>query len=487
MPQVPVFGELHHNRLELLQSLTQKDLARNTSNLLTVFGPSPGVILQALTTSSAGDVLNLERLETIGDSYLKVSLTAFLFCNYRNHEGKLSELRSQLLSNLNLYWRGKKFGVADHMIASRFEPQQNWLPPGFVLPQALEDALVMSGVNGDSFDLRALQNLPLDIMSASQIVSSLSATRIAASSDSNAGVGYRLRTKQAVADKSVADSVEALIGAYLLCSGAGGALAFMRAIGIFKIPQYNDDGPPGADDPVKRWLPLSRPPLLPDYDSMTDKQIEQEGGVEGVEKLKREQLDRLENLYTESKLSEFERTIGYTFKNRAYLVQAFTHSSFLSNCITDCYQRLEFLGDAVLDFLITQHIYSDEKMHSPGALTDLRTALVNNALFAAFAVHYQFDKYLKRQSPDLSRVINEFASKCSRGPAQLQVSVIDTSEGPEEVILLQDVEVPKTLGDIFESVAGAIYLDSGMSLDKVWEVYYRMMKPEIGKLYMIVS
>ena len=45
----------------------------------------------------------------------------------------------------------------------------------------------------------------------------------------------------------------------------------------------------------------------------------------------------------------------------------------------------------------------------------------------------------------------------------------------------EDIEIPKALGDIFESVAGAIYLDSGMSLDTVWGVYYRIMKPHIGQ------
>lgn len=39
--------------------------------------------------------------------------------------------------------------------------------------------------------------------------------------------------------------------------------------------------------------------------------------------------------------------------------------------------------------------------------------------------------------------------------------------------------MPKALGDVFESVAGAIFLDSGMSLDCVWRVYYRIMKAEI--------
>ena len=37
----------------------------------------------------------------------------------------------------------------------------------------------------------------------------------------------------------------------------------------------------------------------------------------------------------------------------------------------------------------------------------------------------------------------------------------------------EDIEVPKALGDIFESVAGSIYLDSGLSLDAVWKVYFR--------------
>ena len=40
----------------------------------------------------------------------------------------------------------------------------------------------------------------------------------------------------------------------------------------------------------------------------------------------------------------------------------------------------------------------------------------------------------------------------------------------------EDIEVPKALGDIFESVAGSIYLDSGLSLDAVWKVYYRFLK-----------
>ena len=46
---------------------------------------------------------------------------------------------------------------------------------------------------------------------------------------------------------------------------------------------------------------------------------------------------------------------------------------------------------------------------------------------------------------------------------------------------LEEMEVPKCLGDIFESVAGAIFLDSNRSFDTVWRVYYGLMKPYIDK------
>ena len=42
---------------------------------------------------------------------------------------------------------------------------------------------------------------------------------------------------------------------------------------------------------------------------------------------------------------------------------------------------------------------------------------------------------------------------------------------------------PKILGDIFESLAGAIFLDSGLDLVKVWKVFYPIMQPLIGKLF----
>lgn len=83
------------------------------------------------------------------------------------------------------------------------------------------------------------------------------------------------------------------------------------------------------------------------------------------------------------------------------------HHCTLDLC-TDCYQRLEFLGDAILDYLITKHLYEDPRQHSPGVLTDLRSALVNNTIFASLAVKYDYHKYFKAVSPELFHVIDDF-------------------------------------------------------------------------------
>lgn len=112
-------------------------------------GPSPSIILQALTMSNANDGINLERLETIGDSFLKYAITTYLYCTYENvNEGKLSYLRSKQVSNLNLYRLGRRKVLGESMIATKFEPHDNWLPPCYFVPKELEQALIDAKVCG---------------------------------------------------------------------------------------------------------------------------------------------------------------------------------------------------------------------------------------------------------------------------------------------------------------------------------------------------
>ena len=113
-------------------------------------------------------------------------------------------------------------------------------------------------------------------------------------------------------------------------------------------------------------------------------------------------------------MSFFLTCPNYLVKNfsmylQVLLLEAFTHPSYTENTITGSYQRLEFLGDAILDFLVTQHIYNNSKKDlAPGELTDLRSALVNNNIFAVIAVNNDYHKYLKELSPILFTTVKNF-------------------------------------------------------------------------------
>lgn len=62
-----------------------------------------------------------------------------LFSAYPNmHEGKLSFLRSKQVSNFNLYKLGKKKGLGQLLMATKFEPTDNWLPPGYLCLDQIE-------------------------------------------------------------------------------------------------------------------------------------------------------------------------------------------------------------------------------------------------------------------------------------------------------------------------------------------------------------
>lgn len=78
-------------------------------------------------------------------------------------------------------------------------------------------------------------------------------------------------------------------------------------------------------------------------------------------------------------------------------------------------QRLEFLGDAVLDYLITSYLYSAYPKLKPGQLTDLRALSVNNKAFACVAVDRCFDEFLLCDSNALTQAIKKYAD-CIRRP-----------------------------------------------------------------------
>lgn len=176
---------------------------------------------------------------------------------------------------------------------------------------------------------------------------------------------------------------------------------------------------------------------------------------------------------------KLEKSLDYFFKDRAYLLQALTHPSFPTNQITGCYQQLEFLGDAVLDLLISMYIFERCPDKNPGQLTDLRSALVNNVTLACLCVRYNFHSHILSQNAVLSEQIASFVDFQEQHNMEITDQVQLLSE--ETDLMGEFVDVPKTLGDIVEALIGAVFLDSGYDLERTWRVIYRLLQTEINK------
>jgi len=96
---------------------------------------------------------------------------------------------------------------------------------------------------------------------------------------------------------------------------------------------------------------------------------------------------RTANKMTETEqLPEFQKKLGYSFKNRQLLEEALTHASYANERGSSVYnERLEFLGDAVLELISSEMLYGNFKDYDEGKLTRLRSQLVRGTALVAWA------------------------------------------------------------------------------------------------------
>ncbi|XP_034923676.1 endoribonuclease Dicer homolog 2 [Populus alba] len=336
-------------------------------------------VLEAITTNKCQEKFNLESLETLGDSFLKYAASQQLFKIYQNHhEGLLSFKKDKIISNAALCRRGCNHKLQGFIRNESFDPKL-WIIPG--------------GKLGSDF----LSEEPL-----------------------SEGRKIYIRGRRKVKSKTIADVVEALIGAYLSTGGEVTALLFMDWIGI-KVDFMNT--------PYERHIQL--------------------------------QAEKFVNVrYLESLLN-------YSFNDPSLLVEALTHGSYMLPEIPRCYQRLEFLGDSVLDYLITLHMYKEYPGMSPGLLTDLRSASVNNDCYAQSAVKVGLDRHILHASHDLHKHIVATVKN-------FQECSLESTFGWES-----ETVFPKVLGDVIESLAGAILVDSGYKKEAVFESIRPLLEPLI--------
>ncbi len=147
-------------------------------------------------------------------------------------------------------------------------------------------------------------------------------------------------------------------------------------------------------------------------------------------------------------VEKLEKSISYKFKNQDFINEALTHRSYLNEnptWKTPHNERLEFLGDAVLELVVTEILFSKYPNSAEGQLTSFRAALVNYQMVAEVSNVIQLEDYLlhsKGESKDMGRA--------------------------RDVILANAIE----------SLIGAIYLDGGYDSAKQFIEKFVMAKLE---------
>ncbi|KAF1951090.1 P-loop containing nucleoside triphosphate hydrolase protein [Byssothecium circinans] len=177
-------------------------------------------------------------------------------------------------------------------------------------------------------------------------------------------------------------------------------------------------------------------------------------------------------------LTTLETLIGYTFSKKMLLLEALTHASYtgpLANC---SYERLEFLGDAILDYIIVKRLYAHTPELSHQKMHGIRSAMAN----AAFLAFRMFETTVSEERTNPSTMEKEKHSRClwqflrAGSSPELQKSrelaIRQHLEARETILqglesdkrfpwhLLALTDAPKFLSDIVESIIGAIYVDS---------------------------
>lgn len=128
-------------------------------------------------------------------------------------------------------------------------------------------------------------------------------------------------------------------------------------------------------------------------------------------------------------LEKFEENIGYSFNDKKLLKTALTHTSYANEQNVTSNEKLEFLGDAVLEFVTSEYLYKNYKHLKEGEMTKVRASVVCEESLYKIAIRHNFSDFLYLGKSELSN------SKEVR---------------------------PAILADSVEAIIAAMYLDSGI-------------------------
>ncbi|KAI8991530.1 dicer-2 protein [Mycotypha africana] len=239
-----------------------------------------------------------------------------------------------------------------------------------------------------------------------------------------------------LSDKTLADIVEASLGgAYL----TGGLRAGLHTAIQLQIPF----------DEIKSWDDFK-----PAFEE-SRKQVPPRAEAKALRSLN---------------IPALEEILGRQFNNKLLLVEALTHAS-LPNSTAPCYQRLEFLGDAILDFLVIRYLFEKYPNATPGDITDLKDSCVNNHVLGIVCIENGLHKHIIHYSGKLVHAIEEFCGSIQEAK--------DKGEAVGEY--WREYNIPKVLSDVVESILGANFVDAGFQLEPCEALFNKWFRPLFDK------
>jgi len=362
-------------------------------------------LIDALTIPQALYKFNYERLEFIGDTFLKLLGTAYVFAeDIKGQEGHLHNARREIIMNRTLLKHCHRLKLEDFMLLASFGGPRSWVPPNFVNPSGgRATSRKIEGPRGEGY----LPCAPLVTPDLPQ--------------------------------KALADLVESTMGAGLMTDGLEGAMHAARCLGITARPIYS----------LGEVTELYRKKVAGDVAAM-----------------------KLDEAFSVDKLQQLEQFLGYKFISPHIALQAITHASTNVHVTVESYERLEFLGDAVLDYFAVTDVYYRYPDLDQGELTEYKDKLCMNRTLGALAESIGMHRFLNSAAAvlqlsidDANKMLRERRVEEERKPAS------------QRGVYWADVKVPKQVADIVESLMGAVALDSGFDMAVLQALYNRMFKP----------
>lgn len=279
-------------------------------------------VLEALTSRAfLGDV-SYETLEFLGDSILKFTGCTYLFLkDFFKTDEHLGDTLYELVRNQTLFCSALSLGLAKYALVEPFSCSL-WVPPGTV----------------------RVEGAHLSCLGKEQ------------------GPKFQL-----VPCGTLADIVEALLGAYLL---EGGLHMALQAMTWLHVPiQF----PTSVPEPIRASLFETRSCL--------------------------ELID----------VDELEGKLGYSFKNKALIARAleYEHLEYPENSL---FRRLVFLGDGIFDYVIIRHLVREYPDKGEGKLNELKQAIRNKENLARLAFEHGLHVHFCKVSPSLEQPIAEYAT-----------------------------------------------------------------------------